>query len=100
MSYCCEKCFAHPWLKRFVKENSTISGHCYYCSDDEPEDGDPEDEDYEPLAEVALLNVDALSEYFHRLLSMYTIPETYIWEKGEPLIWRVQWDWGVFDEDS
>src|SRR5262249_12967379 len=27
------------------------------------------------------------------------IPEFDAWELGEPLIWRIQWDWGVFDED-
>jgi hypothetical protein len=67
-------------------------GRCDYCTDDD------EDEDQEP-ATVAILEVGELTAYFHRLLSMYKIPEYDVFETGEMLIYRVQEDWDIFDED-
>jgi RES domain-containing protein len=92
MPYCCENCFADAWLKEQVRGMSEHWGTCDYCKVDDEEGGE------EPV-EVAILEVEQLSGYFHRLLTMYSIPEYDAFETGEMLIYRIQEDWDVFDED-
>jgi hypothetical protein len=79
--YCCANCFAHEWLKSRVNERSTIAGDCDFC----------ESED------VPLLATSELATEFHNLLSMYVVSETF--EEGESLLWLIQWNWSVFDDD-
>jgi hypothetical protein len=92
MPFCCENCFADPWLKDRVREMSEHSGRCDYCRDD-----DEEEDEEKP--ETAILEVSELNGYFNRLLSMYSIPEDDVFANGEVLIFLVQDGWGIFDED-
>lgn len=80
--FCCPNCFGHPWLKQHIVEISSCSGQCDYCGEDD----------------VPLVEVDALADLFHNLLSMYVEAEDF--ESGEPLFGLIQWHWSVFNEDS
>ncbi len=92
--FCCANCFHHPWLKRRVAELSKRSGRCDYCTREEEEG---QEEEQEPQ-DVPLIEPGELSSELHRLLSMYEPTDDF--DNGEPLIQLVQWHWEVFNEDT
>jgi len=79
---CCPICFSSEFLRQYIIEHSTAMGKCESCG----------------MEDASLIEASELASFFHNLLSMYEEAESY--EAGERLISRVQWDWGVFNEDA
>jgi len=79
---CCPNCFDDGWLKKQIAELSEEKGQCPRC---EAED-------------VPLIEASELGGYFHNLLSMYEVADSY--ESGERLVTLIQEEWQVFDEDT
>src|SRR6266849_6792987 len=79
---CCPNCFAHPWLRERVREISTMTGACDFCSSED----------------VPTIEAGELGGPFDNLLSMYVPADSF--ESGEPLVDLVQWHWEIFDEDA
>lgn len=75
---CCKDCFAHPWLRDYVSEESRGIGTCQYCRKRKRE----------------VIEVTKLASPFESLMTMYSRSEF----GGTPLIDLVQGDWEVFAE--
>jgi hypothetical protein len=89
--FCCANCFDNPWLKDYIREYSTHQGDCQFCESES----------------VQLIEARELTPYFENLLSMYRplLPGETIddhedpLDVGDPLLWLVQEDWQVFDDN-
>jgi hypothetical protein len=79
---CCPNCFDDKWLKAKIAELSHEKGDCPLCG----------------AENVPLIEASELGGYFHNLLSMYEVAESF--ESGERLIALIQEEWQVFDEDA
>jgi hypothetical protein len=79
---CCPNCFDDKWLKDKIAELSEEGGECPLCGEEN----------------VPLIEASELGGYFHNLLSMYEVADSY--ESGERLVFLVQEDWHVFNEDD
>ena len=80
--HACPDCFAHPWLREFVGEQSTRCGRCPSCgSRNKP-----------------LVSVYKLYEPFRNLLSSYKPAEGAPLERGTPIVMLIQDDWEVFSD--
>jgi RES domain/HEPN/RES N-terminal domain 1 len=80
---CCEKCFAHAFLREQIREKSTERGQCDYCGSEE----------------IPLIDPEVLSEFIQNMLSMYRVPEDSRLGAGSPLIQLVQDNWEVFNDE-
>jgi hypothetical protein len=80
--HCCPICFSSTWLKSYIEEHSAGVGDCYYCES----------------KDVQTIEVRELAHLFHNLMTMYGEADSF--ESGTPLIELIQWNWGVFDEDT
>jgi RES domain-containing protein len=81
--YACPDCFAHPWLREFVVDESTHRGDCPSCgSSDKP-----------------LVPVHKLYEPFRNLMSSYKPAAGPPMESGEPIVMLIQDRWQVFSDD-
>lgn len=78
---CCPNCFAHRWLKSYVKQHSDRNGTCDFCGSEDAQ----------------LLSADELAGAFQNLLSMYVVADTF--ENGESLVNLIQWHWQIFDDN-
>jgi hypothetical protein len=79
---CCPDCFAHPWLRDYVKERAKTTGNCPVCR----------------RRKRPLLPVGALFGPFENLMTFYKSAEGSPLESGDPLIQLIQGDWELFDE--
>lgn len=79
---CCPSCFQDKWLKAKIAELSEDEGDCPLCE----------------AENVPLIDASELGGYFSNLLSMYEVADSF--EEGECLIFLIQDDWQVFDEDA
>ena len=78
----CPDCFAHPWLRDFVKTQPARHGTCPNCGRrDQP-----------------LVPVSVLYDPFENLLSSYHRAEGPPLERGIPIVELIQRDWDVFSE--
>ncbi len=87
-SHCCANCFAHPWLKHFIRDGGDEKGTCSYCQ----------------AHHVRMLNIEALAEPFNNLLGEYVgesyreheiEPGSHHW-RARPLLEALQEDWELF----
>lgn len=79
-SKCCARCFQDSWLKAVVDQTQGESGVCPFCGS----------------RSVKVVDVSALSEGIHNLLSIYTTATG--GRAGDPLVDLVQADWEIFSE--
>jgi hypothetical protein len=79
---CCPNCFDDKWLEDKIAELSDENGECPLCGADN----------------VPLIEASELGGYFHNLLAMYEVADSF--ESGERLIALIQEEWQVFDEDA
>ena len=80
--HACPNCFAYPWLRRYVKEESTRRGKCPSCgSRNQP-----------------LVPVYKLYDPFRNLMSSYEPAEGPPLESGDPIVLLIQDDHEVFSE--
>jgi hypothetical protein len=79
---CCPNCFDDKWLRAKTAELSHEKGDCPLCE----------------AENVSLIEASELGGYFHNLLSMYEVADSF--ESGERLIALIQEEWQVFDEDA
>lgn len=79
---CCPNCFNDEWLKEKIAELSEEHGECPLCGGEN----------------FPLIEASELGGYFHNLLSMYEVADSF--ESGERLVFLIQDDWQVFDEDA
>jgi hypothetical protein len=80
---CCPRCFDHPWLKQLIRRESKERGTCSYCG----------------AKNQPVVPVQELSPYFENLMSLYERDTGEPFTHGESLIYRIQDQWSVFNED-
>lgn len=81
--YVCPECFAHPWLREYVADESTRRGQCPSCD----------------CRNQSLIPVVKLYDSFHNLISSYTpADEFYPTQSGRPIVELIQDDWNVFSD--
>lgn len=85
---CCVDCFAHEWLREFIRDSSDDMGDCDYCKS----------------TDVRVITVDDLYEPFRNLMQLYIpkgeaflVPD--LSPDGEPLLDLIQGDYDVFGDD-
>jgi hypothetical protein len=78
----CPECFAHPWLREYVADQSTFSGTCPNCR----------------RRKQPLVPVSTLYDPFANLLSAYQPVEDLLLEVGTTILDLIQEDWEVFSE--
>lgn len=76
---CCPDCFAHEWVRDYVRDRSDGIGACDYCG----------------TSGVEVVDIDVLYEPFRNLMQLYA-PSDYA--NGEMLIDTIQWDYEVFED--
>ena len=76
---CCVNCFAHQWLRDFVRDNSNAVRDCDYCGQ----------------KNVPVIAINELSDPFKNLMELY-VPSND--PDGEMLVDLVQWSYEVFDD--
>lgn len=76
---CCPDCFAHEWVRDYVRDRSDGIGACDYCG----------------ASGVEVIEIDALYEPFKNLMQLYAPSDD---ANGEMLIDTIQWDYEVFED--
>lgn len=79
-SRCCVNCFAHEWLRDYVRDNSDALGDCAYCG----------------RKGVDVIDISALYHPFENLMELYVPSDD---QRGEMLVDLIQSDYEVFEED-
>lgn len=77
---CCINCFAHEWLRDYVRDNSDAMGNCDYCEHEG----------------VNVIAIGALYHPFKNLMKLYVPSDD---PRGEMLVDLIQGDYEVFEED-
>ena len=77
---CCVDCFAHEWLREYVRENGDAEGDCDYCG----------------RKEVSVIAIGQLFDSFKNLMELYVPSDD---PDGERLVDLVQWDYEVFEDN-
>ncbi len=79
-SKCCVNCFAHEWLRDYVRDNSGVTGDCDYCKH----------------KGVNLIAVGDLYDPFNNLMGLYVPSDD---PHGDMLVDLIQWDYEIFEDD-
>jgi len=83
MPFCCENCFADPFLKNLIRDQGNKSD-CNYCNS----------------KNVYCINPENLEPYLTPLMSLYSPVEDFMPEdhEGDLISDKLEIDWGLFDQ--
>ncbi|MFV8603746.1 RES domain-containing protein [Ralstonia pseudosolanacearum] len=76
---CCPDCFAHEWVRDYVRDRSESVGTCDYCG----------------ANGIEVVDIAILYEPFRNLMQLYEPSDC---GNGELLIDTIQWDYEVFED--
>jgi hypothetical protein len=77
---CCVDCFAHEWLRNYIRDHSDAMGDCDYCGH----------------KAVQVIAISALYHPFNNLMALY-VPSNDPY--GDMLVDLIQFEYEIFEED-